>query len=124
MHNSIFFYLCPMFLSFSTYRRFLVIALTVLMAIPCFAKREVKQWLQIETSQQSKPIQQLTACYTFCQLQKHDKKEKVERHILPSPLSEIKTEYFAFAITILLPDFYNRQKEKIPSYLLFGQFLI
>jgi len=113
-----------MVLSFSTYRRFLVIAFTVLMAIPCFAKREVKQWLQIETSQQSKPIQQHTACYTFCQLQKHDKKEKVEKHILPSPFSEIKTEYFSFGEKVLLPDFYNSQKQKIPSYLRFEQFLI
>jgi len=113
-----------MFLSFNTYRRFLVIALTVLMAVPCFAKKEMKQWLNIETSQQSKPIQQGTTCYTICQLQKHDKKEKVEKHTLPSPASEIKTEYLAFANTILLPDFYNRQKEKIPSYLLFERFLI
>jgi len=113
-----------MFLSFSTYRRFLVIALTVLIAVPCFAKKELKQWLNIETSQQSKPVQQLTVCYTICQLQKHDKKEKDEKHIHPSPLSEIKTAYFGFATTILLPDFYNSQKQKIPSYLLFERFLI
>lgn len=113
-----------MFLSFSTYRRFVVIALTVLMAIPCFAKREMKQWLHIETSQQAKPIQQRIACYTFCQQQKQDKKEKVGKHILPSFISESKPAYFSFAKTILLPDFYNTRKQKIPSYLLFGQFLI
>ncbi len=113
-----------MFLSFSTYRRFLVIALTVLMAVPCFARREMKQWLQPETSQQANPVQQSTACYTICQLQKHDKKEKVEKHILPSPVSDSKPAYFAFALTILLPDFYNSQKQKIPSYLLLERFLI
>lgn len=94
------------------------------MAVPCIAKKEMKQWLNIETSQQSKPIQQRLACYTICLLQKNDKKEKVEKHTLPSPVSEIKTEYFSFAKTILLPDFYNSQKQKIPSYLLFERFLI
>ena len=113
-----------MFLSFSTYRRFLVIALTVLIAIPCFAKSELKQWLHIETSQQAKPVQQGTTCYTICQLQKHDKKEKAEKHILPSSISDSKSEYFVFSKTILLPDFYNSQKQKIPSYLLFERFLI
>jgi hypothetical protein len=90
------------------------------MAVPCFTKRELKQWLLIETNQQEKPVQQLTACYTICQPQKHDKKEKVEKHILPSPISE----NLVFAKTLLLPDFYNSQKQKIPSYLLFEQFLI
>ena len=113
-----------MFLSFSTYRRFLVLALTMLMAVPCFAKSELKQWLHIETSQQAKPVQQGTACLTICQLQKHDKKEKVVKHVLPSPVLDSKPAYFASAKTILLPDLYNSQKQKIPSYLLFEQFLI
>lgn len=113
-----------MFLSFSTYRRFLVIAITVLVAVPCFAKKEMKQWLNIESSQQTKPVQQRTACYTTCQLEKQDKKEKDEKHILPSPISDSKPAYFAFAKTILLSDFYNSQKQKIPSYLLFERFLI
>ncbi|MFA5327648.1 MAG: hypothetical protein WC384_07645 [Prolixibacteraceae bacterium] len=113
-----------MFLSFSTYRRFLVITLTMLVAIPCFAKKEMKQWLNIETNQQAKPIQQTIACYTICQLEKQDKKEKVAKHILPSPISDSKPEYFAFAKTIQLPDFYNSRKQKIPSYLLFERFLI
>ena len=102
----------------------MVVALTVLMTVSCFAKKEFKQWLNIETSQQSKPNQQLTACNTFCQLQKHDKTEKEEKHTPPSPLCEIKKEHSGFAITIPLPDFYSRQKEKISSYLLFERFLI
>lgn len=113
-----------MFLSFSIYRRFLVIALTMLVAIPCFAKKEMKQWLNIETNQQANPGQQTIACYSFCQLQKHDKKEKAEKYILPASISDSKPTYFAFAVTILLPDFYNSQKQKIPSYLLFERFLI
>lgn len=84
----------------------------------------MKQWLNIETNQQAKPIQQTIACYTICQLEKQDKKEKVAKHILPSPISDSKPEYFAFAKTIQLPDFYNSRKQKIPSYLLFERFLI
>lgn len=84
----------------------------------------MKQWLHLETSQQAKPVQQRIACYTFCQQQKQDKKEKVEKQLLPSPICVRKPAYFVFAKTILLPDFYNNQKQKIPSYLLFGQFLI
>lgn len=113
-----------MFKFLLTYRRFLLIALTVLVAVPCFAKRELKQWLQIETSQKVKPIQHLRTCSAFYHLQKHDKKEKVDKQILPFPISDFKSEYVAFANKIQLADFYNRQKEKIPSYILFERFLI
>lgn len=113
-----------MFLSFGTYRIILVIALTVLMAVPCVAKKEKKQWLNIKTSQQSSPIQQLTACNAFCQLQKHDKKEKTGKHIVAVPASGVEKDDSGFAATIPLPDFYTRQKEIISSYLLFERFLI
>ena len=121
---NILYYLYRMFLSFSTYRRFLVLALTVLMAVPCFAKSELKQWLHIESSQQAKPVQQRVACYTICQLQKQNKEEKVEKQLLSSPISDSKPAYFSYVKTIFLADFYNSKKQKIPSYLLFGQFLL
>ena len=113
-----------MFSSLSTYRRFLVIVLTMLLTLPCFTKREVKLWLNIETSQQPKPIQQQISCAVFYQLEKQSSDRKVEKHIFPALISEIKTENFAFAKTIQLSDCYNKQKEKIPSYILFEQFLI
>lgn len=110
--------------SLSTYRRFFVIVLTMLLTVPCFTKRELKQWLNIETSQHPKPSQQQISCAVFYQLEELSSDIKVEKHIFSSLISDIKTEYFVFAKTIQLSDFYNKQKEKIPSYILFEQFLI
>lgn len=112
-----------MFLSLSTYRSLLVMALTVLLAMPCFAKSEIKQLLPVPIPQQAKPIQPLTACYSFCEVQEQENKENAEKHTLPTPVADDKAEYFIVSTIVVLPDFYNRQKEKIPSYLLFERFL-
>lgn len=113
-----------MLLSLSTYRRFLVIVLTMLLTVPCFTKREVKQWLNIETSQQPKPIQQQISCVAFYQLEEQAKDSKVGKHLFPSLISDVKVAYFVSAKTIPFRDCYKKQKEKIPSYILFEQFII
>jgi hypothetical protein len=73
---------------------------------------------------QVKPEHQRLACASFYQLQNHDKKEKAQKHILPSFASGAKAIYFASGKIFQLPDFYNKQKEKIPSHILFDRFLI
>ena len=113
-----------MFASFSTYKRFLVIVLIMLSAVPCFTKREFKQWLNIETSQQTKPIQQQISCAVFYQLEEQAKDSKVEKHLFPSLIFDVKAAYFVSAKTIPFRDCYKKQKEKIPSYILFEQFII
>ena len=110
--------------SLSTYRRFFVIVLTMLLTVPCFTKRELKLWLNIETSQQSKPIQQQISCAVFYQLEEQSSDIKVEKHIFPSLISDVKAAYFVSAKTIPFRDCYKKQKEKIPSYILFEQFII
>lgn len=96
----------------------------MLLTVPCFTKREVKLWLNVETSQYPKPIHQQISCAVFYQLEEQRSTRKVEKHLFPSLISDIKTEYFVFAKTIQFSDCYNKQKEKIPSYILFEQFLI
>lgn len=95
------------------------------MVIPCAVKRELKQLAQLETQQQSNQGQYKISCASFYQLKQIDKKGGVIKQILPlTSFSSQEKNYFSYAKKIILPDFFNYQKEKISSYLLFERFLI
>jgi len=113
-----------MFLTQSTYRKILLIALTMLLAVPCNVKGEFIQRLNIETNQQTKSENSRIACSSFVQQEKLITKQKAEKIILPNIISDFKNRCVRIENKIQLPDFYNIQKEEIPSYILFERFLI
>lgn len=113
-----------MFLTQSTYRKILLIALTVFLAFPCTVKREFKQWLIIETNQQPKSENPRIDCSSFVQQEKQSTKLNAEKIVLPNIISDFKNSSARIVNKTQLPDFYTSQKEKIPSYLLFERFLI
>lgn len=95
------------------------------MLIPCTVKRELKQLASSETQEKSNQGQYKISCAPFYQLKQIDKKEKTIKQILPSLLfSSQEKNHFNYTKKIILPDFFNYQKEKISSYLLFERFLI
>lgn len=113
-----------MFLNQSTYRKILLIALTVLLIFPCSVKKDFKQWLNIETNQQTKSENLRIVCSSFVQQEKKITKLKAEKIILPNTISAVKDNASRIVNKTQLPDFYTSQKEEIPSYLLFERFLI
>jgi hypothetical protein len=113
-----------MFLTQSTYRKILLIALTVFLAIPCTVKREFKQWLVIETNQHPKTENPRIVCSAFVQQEKQISKLKAEKIILPNIIGDFNNSSAGIVNKTQLPDFYTLQKEEIPTYLLFERFLI
>lgn len=114
-----------MFVLQPKYRRYLVLALMMLVAIPCSVKKETKQWLRIvEAGQQPTTAKTKIACANYDQLRQATKKEQAQNHIRPFVALSIDAPKLGIEKRISLPDFFNTQKEKVPSHLLFEQFLI
>lgn len=113
-----------MFLTQSTYRKILLLALTVFLAVPCTVKREFKQWLIIETNQHPKSENPRIACSAFVQQEKQISKLKAEKIILPNTIGDFNNSAAGIVNKTQLPDFYTLQKEEIPTYLLLERFLI
>lgn len=114
-----------MFFLLAKYKRYFIITLVLLLLIPCTLKRELKQVALFEKEQQSTPGQFKISCAPFYQLNLTDIKENVKKQILtPIVFSSLDTKHFSAIAKTILPDFFIYQKEKIPSYLLFEQFLI
>lgn len=113
-----------MFLSIATYRKILVIALLMLLVIPCSVKRDLKKWFQIETNQQSNQGKFKISCSNYSELNQNHKNKKFQKHILHSHFSSDREYSFAFSEKRIFPDLYHQQKEKIASYILFESFLI
>lgn len=110
-------------LSWSKYYNLLLITLVILLAIPCPVKKEIKHSLRIETNQQNIYGNIKIACSSFCELiqpvkQKKDQKQNVHFSIASRQESPV------VIAENIQPDGFCRQKEKIPSYLLFERLLI
>ncbi|MBP1619039.1 MAG: hypothetical protein H6Q14_2866 [Bacteroidetes bacterium] len=119
-----------MHLSRSTYRNFSILALIVLMALPCPVRREIKHWLNIDLNQAAKQTSgSQKTCVpnsSFCSFAQTHTQQKKQRQT-PSFENAANPHLANTRISgdeILLPDTHNRFKEKIPSFLRFGQFLI
>lgn len=107
------------------YRKYLVLALMMLVAIPCSVKKETKQWLRIvEAGQQPTTAKTKIACANFDQLRQANRKKQVQNHLRPFVTPSVDAPKWAIEKRISLPAFFNTQKEKVPSHLLFEQFLI
>lgn len=94
----------------------------LLLMVPCSLKKELKQFLNIETSQHHNSDNSRVTCFSFTQDQLILQKQNKKQH--ESIIFNVHFKYFALVNNKKSPDFYNKQKEKIPSYILFEQFLI
>lgn len=107
------------------YRKFLVISLVMLLAIPCSVKKEAKQWLQIvESGQQSNTGQSKVACTNYDNLKQATKKKQAQKYLHPFVDSSKQARTPIIVNKISTPGFFSAQKEKIPSHILLEQFLI
>lgn len=104
------------------FRTFLSMAFVLLLTVPCSLKAEFKQFLEIDFTQKHNRADHKPACISY-----HETRQTVNRTFksgsqpylsakAPSPNGE--TDHS------LLAEFFSAQKEKIPSHLLFCQFLI
>lgn len=119
-----------MHLSRSTYRNFSIIALIALMALPCSVRREIKHWLNIDLNQEAKqPVNAQKTCVlnsSFCSFTQIHGEQKSQKQVLP--FEDDGNPNLANTLVsceiFVLPDTYNRYKEKVPSFLRFGKLLI
>lgn len=113
-------------MSFSSqYKKYFIIALVLVMLIPCTLKRELKQVVLSETQQQSNPGENKISCATFYELNSRVINVKDNKQILRSIyFYSLQKKYSSNNSKINLPDFFCYQKEKIPTYLLIERFLI
>ncbi|MET3733075.1 hypothetical protein [Moheibacter stercoris] len=66
-----------MFQFLNTYRKIVIVLLTIILAIPCSVKRDLKQQFNIESNQSAKNNSAKIGCASFCSSYiKSNKKEK------------------------------------------------
>lgn len=94
----------------------------LLLAVPCSLKKELKNSFLVENNQQQKSENTRISCSTFIQNEKSDHQEGLK--ILQSPGFYNAIEALSIVNNMQLEGFYLQQKEKIPSFLLYEQFLI
>ncbi len=111
-----------MHLNLTTYRNFLTIVMILLLLVPCSLKKELKQFLNSETSRQHSSENSRVKCFSFTQKQEILQKKTQQQQ--KSTIFNGGFKGFAVVNNKKSTDFYNSQKEKVPSYILFEQFLI
>ncbi|WP_154853598.1 hypothetical protein [Cyclobacterium xiamenense] len=113
-----------MIFSLVGYRKIIVFALVALIVIPCSITREFSQISFANTTDQPTQKQNGNACLTFFKLEKEHKKEEKQIDIANFRHFSNEAPILAGLKTNLLFHFYDHQKEKIPTYLFYQQFLI
>jgi len=108
----------------STYSNFLILAMALLLAVPCTLKQNTKQLLNIELTTSPNSAKSKIACTTYKEVKENIKQVQAEKQLRPlaskvNTLARVTVEQL-----LILPDFYNTYKEKIPSHLIFERFLI
>jgi hypothetical protein len=112
-----------MFLSLSKYKKYIIIAMVMLVAIPCSTKRELKQWFPIQ--HQPNQGENKISCSNYIEINQVLKKERTQKHIIPFRFSSTSTKHSVLTDKkTSLSDFFGQQKEKIPTYILYEKFLI
>ena len=94
----------------------------LLLMVPCSLKKELKQFLNSETSQQHNSENSRAKCFSFTQQQAVLQKQTKQQQ--KSTVFSGSFKGFAVVDNKKSTDFYSKQKEKVPSYIIFGQFLI
>ena len=108
----------------SAYRNFLLIILTIAVAIPCNIKRDWKKNIGIEINQNS-PQNPKTTCTAFCSLNGITEQKKIQKfgnQLLKFRLAQRNFTKQSKILTV--SNFHLFFKEKIPTHLRNCQFLI
>lgn len=109
----------------SAYRNFLLIILTIAVAIPCNIKRDWKKNIGIETNQNT-PQNSKTTCTAFCSLNGITEQKKIQKfgnQLLKFQLAQRNFVTKQSKIPTV-SNFHLFFKEKIPTHLRNCQFLI
>ncbi len=106
---------------------YVIAFLAIMLAMPCWAKRELKQKLNIELHQSNKSNTAKTNCTSVCSLQivKSAKTQKlVSKKELRSFCHKNTFTSYSHLSSFLKKDIYQLLKEKIPTRILLHQYLI
>jgi len=116
-----------MHISRSTNNKYLAIIMIALLSLSCPVKREIKQWLQIETPQQTMQ----SGCPRTCYINSNDKilsrfvrKQREVKALFSFSICIKCIDKFALLNNVDLHHFSISQRQKIPSFLLFRKLLI
>ena len=115
-----------MFHFLTTYRRFIIVLLTIVLAIPCSVKRDLKQQFNIESNQPAKnnsaKIGYASFCSNYIKSNKEQKQQVFKKNA--SPFSFIQKDRVVAHLIFPILDQYHFYKEKIPTHIRNQQFLI
>ena len=115
-----------MFQFLTTYRKIVIVLLTIVLAIPCSVKRDLKQQFNIESNQSAKNNSAKIGCASFCSSyinsNKKQKQKKKKKNV--PPFSFIQKDRIVAHLIFPILDQYHFFKEKIPTHIRNQQFLI
>ena len=115
-----------MFQFLNTYRKIVIVLLTIVLAIPCSVKRDLKQQFNIESNQSTQRNVAKIGCASFCSSYiKSNKKQKqqVFKKNIPR-FSFVQKDRIVVHLIFPVLDQYHFFKEKIPTHIRNQQFLI
>ena len=115
-----------MFQFLTTYRKIVIVLLTIVLAIPCSVKRDLKQQFNIESNQSEKNNSAKIGCASFCSSyinSNKKQKQQVFKKNVP-PFSFIQKDRIVAHLIFPILDHYHFFKEKIPTHIRNQQFLI
>lgn len=117
-----------MFHFLTTYRRFIIVLLTIVMAIPCSVKRDLKQQFRPEstqsTSNNSPKIGYSSYCSVYLESNKKHKSQAFRKVALPHSFLYAYESIITVDFIAPIIDNYHFYKEKIPTHIRNQQFLI
>lgn len=108
-----------------TYRLFAIVLLTMFFAIPCTLKRDVKQFLGITTHQSSSQSTSKIGCVSVCKVQQISQNKQEVKKTKSIILVNFQKDIIPQKGIVKKPlNAYLLLKEKIPTQILYQQFLI
>lgn len=115
-----------MFQLLTTYRKIVIVLLTIILAIPCSVKRDLKQQFNIESNQSAKnnsaKIGYASFCASYIKSNKKEKQQVFKKH--KPPFSFVYKDRIVVHLISPVLDQYHFFKEKIPTHIRNQQFLI
>ncbi|NLN34301.1 MAG: hypothetical protein GX159_12010 [Flavobacteriaceae bacterium] len=117
-----------MFQFLKTYRQIVIVLLTIVMAIPCSVKRDLKQQFRPEstqsTSNNSPKIGYSSYCSVYLESNKKHKSQAFRKVALPHSFLYAYESIITVDFIAPIIDNYHFYKEKIPTHIRNQQFLI
>lgn len=111
-----------MFQFLKTYRQIMIVLLTIVMAIPCSVKRDLKQQFRPESTQSTNSNSPKIGCTSFCSVySESNKKQKSQTFRKAKPSYSFVYSYYKneTVVKFIFPilDKYHFYKEKIPTHI-------